>query len=102
MTPDGAFAAPHGPVAETDRHAEQFAAMRPRVRTLTERTYFATHSLGPVLEATLVDLDEYRRTIPLRNRAIETWLGRIDEIRGLFARLLNAGEDEIALGPNAT
>lgn len=82
--------------------AEDFAAMRPRFRTLIERTYFATHNLGPVLEATLADLDEYRRTLPLRSRAAEAWLGRIDEIRGLFARLVNADGDEIALGPNAT
>jgi selenocysteine lyase/cysteine desulfurase len=76
--------------------------MRPRFPTLVERTYFATHCLGPVLDATLADLDDYRRTIPLRNRAIETWLERIDEIRRLFARLVNAGDDEIALGANAT
>lgn len=107
---DGGRVALHGPVAdpgaaaatEPDWLAERFLAMRPRFRTLIERTYFATHSLGPVLEATLADLDEYRRTIPLRNRAVETWLGRIDEIRRLFARLVNAADDEIALGPNAT
>lgn len=91
-----------GMIAETDRLAERFSAMRPRFRTLIERTYFATHAFGPVLEATLADLDEYRRTLSLRNRVVETWLGRIDEIRGLFARLLNADDDEIALGPNAT
>jgi selenocysteine lyase/cysteine desulfurase len=76
--------------------------MRPRFATLVERTYFATHCLGPVLDTTLADLDDYRRMIPLRNRAIETWLERIDEIRRLFARLVNAGDDEIALGANAT
>ena len=79
-----------------------FAALRPRFRTLTERTYFATHCLGPVLDAALADLDDYRRTLALRNRAIETWLARIDEIRGLFARLIHAEPDEIALGANAT
>lgn len=91
-----------GAVAEDDGHGEHFVAMRPRFRTLIERTYFATHSMGPVFEATLADLDEYRRSLPLRNRATETWLGRIDEIRGLFARLVRADGDEIALGPNAT
>lgn len=79
-----------------------FTTLRARFPTLIERTYFATHCLGPVLDATLADLDEYRRTIPLRNRAIETWLARIDEIRCLFARLINADADEIALGANAT
>ncbi len=82
--------------------APDFPALRRRFPTLVERSYFATHCLGPVLDATLADLDEYRRTIPLRNRAIDTWLARIDEIRGLFARLVNAGADEIALAGNAT
>lgn len=86
-------AAPRGP---------DFAALRARFPTLAERTYFATHCLGPVLDATLADLDEYRRTLALRNRGIDTWLARIDEIRGLFARLVNADPDEIALGANAT
>ncbi|HEU4732079.1 MAG TPA: aminotransferase class V-fold PLP-dependent enzyme [Kofleriaceae bacterium] len=82
--------------------AGDFRALRSRFPTLVERTYFATHCLGPILETTLADLEEYRRTIPLRNRVIETWLERIDEIRALFARLINADPDEIALGANAT
>jgi kynureninase len=82
--------------------APNFAALRSRFPTLVERSYFATHCLGPVLDSTLADLDDYRRTISLRNRVIEIWLARIDEIRGLFARLIHAGPDEIALGANAT
>lgn len=79
-----------------------FVELRARFPTLVERTYFATHCLGPLLDATLADLDEYRRTLPLRNRVIETWLERIEEIRTLFARLVNADAEEIALGGNAT
>jgi selenocysteine lyase/cysteine desulfurase len=82
--------------------APDFGAPRRRFPLLDERTYFATHSLGPISNETLADLDEYRRTIPLRNRAIEAWMARIDEIRRLFARLIHADDDEIALGPNAT
>jgi selenocysteine lyase/cysteine desulfurase len=82
--------------------APNFAALRSRFPTLVERTYFATHCLGPVLDTALADLEDYRRTIALRHRAIETWLARIDEIRGLFAQLLHADPDEIALGANAT
>jgi kynureninase len=79
-----------------------FAALRSRFPTLVERTYFATHCLGPVLDTALADLEDYRRTIALRNRAIETWLARIDEIRERFAQLVHADPDEIALGANAT
>ncbi len=79
-----------------------FAALRQRFPVLVERTYLASHSFGPVSVDTLTDLDEYRRTIALRNRAVDSWLARIDEIRGLFAQLIHADADEIALGPNAT
>lgn len=86
----------------TAQRRPDFLALRARFPTLLERTYFATHCLGPILDETLADLDEYRRTIPLRTHAIEIWLERVDEIRRLFARLVNAADDEIALGANAT
>jgi kynureninase len=79
-----------------------FAALRERFPTLVERAYFATHGFGPILRETLADLDEYRRSLSLRNRVVETWYRRIVEIRALIARLIGAGDDEIALGPNAT
>ncbi|MGN6110331.1 MAG: aminotransferase class V-fold PLP-dependent enzyme, partial [Kofleriaceae bacterium] len=82
--------------------APDFGALRARFPALLERAYFATHCLGPILDETMADLDEYRRTLALRNRALDPWLDRVDEIRGLFARLINASVDEIALGPNAT
>jgi kynureninase len=79
-----------------------FAALRERFPTLIERAYFATHGFGPILRETLADLDDYRRSLSLRNRVVETWYSRIVEIRALIARLIGAGDDEIALGPNAT
>lgn len=77
-------------------------ALRSRFVTLQERSYFATHGFGPLLVETLRDLDEYRRTLALRNQVVEVWYERILELRTLFARLLDAGDDDIALGPNAT
>ena len=79
-----------------------FGALRRRFPSLSERVYLASHNMGPVSLDTLADLDEYRRTLVLRNRAVEPWLERVDEIRTLFAQLVNAEPDEIALGPNAT
>lgn len=79
-----------------------FAALRERFPTLVERAYFATHGFGPLLRDTLRDLDDYRRTLSLRNRVVATWYERIVEIRGLLARLIGAGDGDIALGPNAT
>ncbi|HEY6033589.1 MAG TPA: aminotransferase class V-fold PLP-dependent enzyme [Kofleriaceae bacterium] len=79
-----------------------FTALRERFPTLVERAYFATHGFGPLLRETLRDLDDYRRTLPLRNRVVATWYERVVEIRGLLARLVGAREGDIALGPNAT
>ena len=79
-----------------------FDALRARYVTLGERAYFATHCLGPLLHETVADLDDYRRTLALRNRAIEPWFDRVVEIRILLAQLVNATADDIALGPNAT
>lgn len=79
-----------------------WSALRSRFPTLQERAYFVTHGFGPLLAETLRDLDDYRRTLPLRHQVVETWYGRILEIRGLFAQLVGATADDIALGPNAT
>ncbi|MCW5801415.1 MAG: aminotransferase class V-fold PLP-dependent enzyme [Deltaproteobacteria bacterium] len=77
-------------------------ALRDRFATFRARAYFATHGFGPLLLQTLADLDDYRRSLALRNRAVETWYGRVLEMRELIAQLIGAGGDEIALGPNAT
>lgn len=86
----------------TTRIWPDFRLLRRRYPIFSERAYFATHCLGPVLDETLSDLDEYRRTIGLRHRAIGPWLERVDEMRRLLAVLVGADADEIALGPNAT
>jgi selenocysteine lyase/cysteine desulfurase len=79
-----------------------FAALRRRFPVLNERRYFATHNFGPVLVDALADLDIYRRTLQLRNRAVEHWLEMIGEVRGGIAKLINSAPEDIALGPNAT
>jgi len=79
-----------------------WGALRGRFPTLQERAYFVTHGFGPLLAETLRDLDDYRRTLSLRNQVVETWYERILEIRGLFGALIGATADDIALGPNAT
>lgn len=79
-----------------------WTALRARFPTLHERTYFVTHGFGPLLADTLRDLDDYRQSLALRNKGVETWYARVVEIRGLLAKLVGAGPDDIALGPNAT
>lgn len=79
-----------------------FGAARRRFVTLEQRVYLASHCMGPLLRETLDDFADYGRSVQLRNRAIELWLPRLDELRALLQRLLNAEAQSIALGANAT
>jgi kynureninase len=80
----------------------QLSALRRRFPTLHERTYFATQCLGPVPEEAFADLDDYRRTLLLRNRALPQWLERMEELFGLVETLLGAPAGSVALAPSAT
>ncbi|MDC3959956.1 aminotransferase class V-fold PLP-dependent enzyme [Polyangium jinanense] len=82
--------------------APDFAALRARFPVLRERTYFDTQSVGPFPEQMLIDLDEYRRTLFLRNRGMALWIERMEELIGLLERLLAAPRDAVALMPSAT
>lgn len=80
----------------------EVAAWRARFLTLNERTYFATQCLGPMPEAALRDLDEYRATLLLRSRGLEQWVDRMNEMHGLCEQLLGAAAGAVALMPSAT
>lgn len=79
-----------------------FAALRRRFPLLKERVYFATQSLGPILDETLEDLQAYGRTLQLRKRAIPEWIGRVHELTGLIETLLGAPPNSVALRDSAT
>jgi kynureninase len=79
-----------------------FVALRQRFPTLRERTYLATQCLGPILDEALIDLDEYRETLLLRNRCLDRWFERLDEVTLLIERLLSAPRSSVALFANAT
>jgi kynureninase len=82
--------------------AVDFRALRSRFSVLRERTYLATQCLGPFPDEMLADLDEYRRTLFLRNRCIPLWVDRVEEAISLFERLISAPPNSVALMPNAT
>lgn len=82
--------------------AQDLARFRSRYPLLDERLYFATQCLGPMPTAALADLDEYRRTLLLRKRALPLWLERVDEVVALVEKLLGAPPASIALRDSAT
>jgi selenocysteine lyase/cysteine desulfurase len=77
-------------------------ALRARFPVLAERSYFASQCLGPFPSETLADLDEYRATLFLRNRGLETWVMRLYEMNALVEQLLGAPPGTVALRDSAT
>lgn len=85
-----------------ERVGFDFALARKRFPTLAERSYFAMQCLGAFPVEMLADLDEYRRTLLLRNRGLEAWIARMDEMTGLVARLLDVPATDVMLRDTAT
>lgn len=79
-----------------------FAALRRRFPVLRERSYFAAQCLGPFPDEALADLDDYKATLLLRNRGLETWVMRLVEMQQLVERLLVAPPNSVALRDSAT
>lgn len=69
---------------------------------LAERVYLAHHCLGPLHRDTFADLEDYRRSLTLRNRAIDEWVERIEETRALIAQVIGAAPDDVAFDTSAT
>lgn len=84
------------------RATVDFAAERRRFPVLEERTFLACQCLGPFPRETLEDLDAYRRSMFLRNRAIEEWIERLDALRAQFETLLSAPTGSVMLRDSAT
>ena len=77
-------------------------ALRTRFPVLRERIYCDNQGLGCFPEEMLADLDEYRRTLLLRNRGLGVWIERIEELRGEVERLLGATSGSVAFRDSVT
>lgn len=82
--------------------AVDFAAERRRFPVLEDRAFLACQCLGPFPRETLEDLEAYRRSMFLRNRAIEEWIERLDALRAQFETLLSAPPGSVMLRDSAT
>ncbi len=86
----------------TERAAVDFEQERRLFPVLEGRAFLACQCLGPFPRDTLDDLDAYRRTMFLRNRAIEEWIERLDALRAQFEVLLSAPTGSVMLRDSAT
>lgn len=76
--------------------------LRPRFPLLESRTYFATHSLGPLPRAAHADMDEYARSFQGGYRVFYRWFDKLNETIELVERLLEAPSGSVGLRDNAT
>jgi kynureninase len=79
-----------------------FQALRARFPLLEERLYFASQCLGPNPRAMYDDLDAYRRSLPLRKRALVGYVERMLELTAMVEELLHAPPGSVALRDSAT
>ncbi|CAN5801866.1 kynureninase [soil metagenome] len=79
-----------------------FARERERFPSMVDRAFFAMQCMGAFPREMLDDLDEYRQSLVLRNRAIDGWLERLDEMPRLIADLLDVHADDVMLRSDAT
>lgn len=67
-----------------------------------QRVYLASQCLGPFPRQAQRDLEQYRTSRLLHNRALEHWFERIELTTGLIERLLSAPARSVALRDSAT
>ncbi len=79
-----------------------FAAERRRFPVLRERAFMASQCMGLFPEEMLLDLDRYRRSLFLRNRVIDEWVGEFEAMHGRIEELLHAPPGSVMLRDSAT
>jgi kynureninase len=82
--------------------AFDFTGVRDRFPLLQDRTYLATHTLGPLPAAAALDLEAYARTLYLGRRALSLWLERYEGMFAPLERLFNAPRGSVGIFPNTT
>jgi kynureninase len=80
---------------DLSRHRERFPIF-------AQRTYLASACMGPFPREGHADIEEYRRTRQLANRALGLWFQQVEEVTGLIEQLLHAPPGSVALRSSAT
>jgi kynureninase len=79
-----------------------FTDLRKKFPLLEERTYLATHTLGPLPREAVLDIEAYTQTLYLGRRALAIWFRQYQEIFPLIETLLNAPSGSIAITASST
>jgi len=82
--------------------AIDFTKLRKQFPLLEERNYLATHTLGPLPQEAVVDIEAYTRSLYLGRRALPIWLEQYEKMFSPIEKLLNAPIGSVAITASAT
>lgn len=79
-----------------------FTSLRDQFSVLDERTYLAVQCFGPCPKEAFDDLNAYGRSLLLRSRCLDEWVGRYEEMHGHVEALFEAPAGTVVLRDTAT
>jgi kynureninase len=82
--------------------AIDFITLRKQFPLLEERNYLATHTLGPLPQESLLDLEAYSQSLCIGKRVFSVWRERYEEMFPLVETLINAPKDSVAITTSST
>jgi len=82
--------------------AIDFNSLRQQFPLLKERTYLATHTLGPLSKEAFSDLEAYIQSLYLGKRVFQVWQEKYGQIFPLIETLLNAPTNSVAVTASST
>lgn len=79
-----------------------FSNLRKQFPLIEERTYLATHTLGPLPKAAFLDIESYTKSLYLGRRVFSIWLQQYEEMFALIEKLINAPTGSVAITASTT
>jgi kynureninase len=82
--------------------ALDFTNLRKQFPLLEERTYLATHTLGPLPQGAIVDIEAYTKSLYLGRRVFSLWRERYEGMFPLVETLINAPKGSVGITSSST
>jgi kynureninase len=79
-----------------------FTTLRKQFPLLEERNYLATHTLGPLPQAAIIDIEAYTKSLYLGRRVFSIWRERYDEMFPLVETLIKAPKGSVGITSSST
>jgi kynureninase len=79
-----------------------FTNLRKQFPLMEERTYLATHTLGPLPREAFLDIESYTKSLYLGRRVFSIWLKQYEEMFLLIEKLINAPNGSVAITASTT